>query len=364
MRELFCDESGNTGVDLLNAEQPLFALASACLDSDRAAEMVRPLLRQKQVEAKYTKLRGSREGQAALLQFFSLPDLTTATAKALVVDKRFYLIAQLVDKLIEPPVYENGLDLYDGDGHVGLANVWYYAGHTIFPNGGWEKLLHAFLRAIRERSSVAYSSFDQTLRTAFLAAPERNRDLATGLALAYGRMREFLTPFPLQTFDPAPDLFSMMIDKWMKEETGFFDVTHDQSKPLKRSEPFLRALMTPAAPRIIGYGARQTELPLRIRKLTFSNSVTHPQLQVADLIAGATIDCLLAWSGRKAATDFHESMRNTRLADLVVDGMLPSPENVRRNNEREPGQFSLVDGKARFLKEIGYFEQASWGDTG
>lgn len=38
---LFCDESGNTGVDLLNVDQPLFALASTSLDSERAAELVR-----------------------------------------------------------------------------------------------------------------------------------------------------------------------------------------------------------------------------------------------------------------------------------------------------------------------------------
>lgn len=58
---LFCDESGNTGVDLLNADQPLFSLASTNLDSERAAALVRPLRRQKQVEAKYTKLRGSKD---------------------------------------------------------------------------------------------------------------------------------------------------------------------------------------------------------------------------------------------------------------------------------------------------------------
>lgn len=58
---LFCDESGNTGVDLLNVDQPVFALASTNLGSGGAAALVRPLLRQKQVEAKYTKLRQSRD---------------------------------------------------------------------------------------------------------------------------------------------------------------------------------------------------------------------------------------------------------------------------------------------------------------
>lgn len=121
---------------------------------------------------------------------------------------------------------------------MGLVNVWYYAGHTNFPEGAWEKVLRAFLRAIRERSTASYVDFDQTLRAAFLAAPENNRDFATGLALAFGRIREFLEPFPLHTFDPAPNLFTMMVNKWMASVPGFFDVTHDQSKPLRRHEPF------------------------------------------------------------------------------------------------------------------------------
>lgn len=353
---LFCDESGNTGVDLLNVDQPLFALASTCLDSERAAELVRPLLRQKQTEAKYTKLQRSRDGQAALLLFFASTDLTRETSKALVADKRYYLITHLVDKLIEPTVYENGLDLYDGDAHVGLVNVWYHAGHTIFPDGAWEKVQRTFLRAIRERNTTAYAEFDQTLRTAFLAAPEGSRDFATGLALSFGRIGEFLKPFPLHTFDPAPDLFTMMINKWMESGPGFFDVTHDQSKPLRRHEPFLRALMTPAAKRTFGYGTRQAELPLRIRDLDFADSASHAPLQVADLIAGAAIDCLLAWSGKKPSTGFHEAMRSTRLPDLIVDGMLPSTQ-VDRSNEREPGQSSLVDGAAQFLSEVGYFDR-------
>ncbi|WP_020071118.1 hypothetical protein [Paraburkholderia caledonica] len=230
------------------------------------------------------------------------------------------------------------------------------AGPIIFPDGAWGKLQRSFLRAIRERNTIAYAEFDQTLRTAFLAAPEGGRDFATGLALSFGRIGEFLKPFPMHTFDPAPDLFIMMINKWMVSRPGLFSVTHDQSKPLRRHEPFLRALMTPAAERTFGYGTRQAELPLRIRNLEFADSAHHAPLQMADLNAGAAIDCLLAWSGRKPSTGFHKAMRSTRLPDLIVDGMLPSTQ-VGRSNVRLPGQSSLIDGAAQFLSEVGYFDR-------
>ena len=155
-------------------------------------------------------------------------------------------------------------------------------------------------------------------------------------------------------FDPAVDTFIDMINKWMALHPGLIDVTHDRSKPLKRSEDFLRTMMKPLPPRMIGYGARQAELPLRVAAFDFADSVASSQLQVADLVAGAATDCLRAWSGRQAASDYHQAMKQTRLGELFVGGMMPSAE-VGRKNEPLPGQTSLVDGSMRFLQQAGYF---------
>lgn len=93
----------------------------------------------------------------------------------------------------------------------------------------------------------------------------------------------------------------------MAENADSFLVTHDQSKPPKKSEEILRTMMTPVAPRKIGCGDRKWELPLRISTLDFGNSESIPQLQVADVIAGAGIDFILARSGKK--TEFGISLR-------------------------------------------------------
>ncbi|PXX46972.1 DUF3800 domain-containing protein [Undibacterium pigrum] len=85
---IFCDESGNTGSDLLNKEQPLFSLASTCLDADVAAGLVGPLLCRGQTEAKYSKLKSSVSGQKTLIEFFMSPELSSLTGKVLLADKR------------------------------------------------------------------------------------------------------------------------------------------------------------------------------------------------------------------------------------------------------------------------------------
>jgi hypothetical protein len=354
---IFLDESGNTGVDLLNVDQPVFALASTRLDRATAEAMLKPLTKGGLREAKYSKLRGTRPGQQALVEFFSSPALSLETSRFKLIDKKYYLVSHFVDKLIEPPLHEAGLDLYERDAHVGLTNIWYHAGRTIFPGALWDDVLRSFLAAIRRCDLPSFRAFDAVLARAAPHVPEESQDFATGVLLARGRLEEFIGVYRgMVVFDPATDLFADLVQSWMKELPGTFRVVHDRSKPLRRSEAFLRALMTPVVPRAIGYAARKAELPLRISSLAFEDSAAHPQLQVADLIAGASIDCLLAWSGRRPSSPYHEALRDSRLQKLFAGGMLPSSD-VGGGPSPEPGEQSIVDGQAGFLDEIGYFER-------
>lgn len=353
--KLFFDESGNTGLDLLSQDQPVFSLAATNLRPEQCSSLISPLLKKGQPEAKYGRLKKSRDGKCALLEFFSSEKLNPQTAKFEVADKRFWLVSHLVDKLIEPTLHEAGIDLYAGDAHVGLANVWYYTGHTIYPDGLWDKILRSFLQAIRRRTKTAFAQLDTLLVDGWEVASGVSREFATGLFLAHGRLDEFLGVYKdVAVFDPAVDTFVSLVNKWMASDPGRIRITHDRSKPMRRSEAFLRTLMTPAATRIVGYGERQAELPLRVSELIFGDSREHPPVQVADLIAGASIDCLLAWSGLRPSSDYHDAMKETRLKDLFTGGVLPSPD-IERRNEPQAGEKSIVDGQTDFLRETGYF---------
>lgn len=355
--DLFYDESGNTGVDLLNSDQPLFSLASTSLDSSLAKELIAPLLRPGQAEVKYSKLKSTKQGQSALVEFFSSDHFSVHNSKFTIADKEYYLISHIVDKLIEPCLFDHGVDLYINDAHVGLTNIWYYTGESIFPRY-WRKILRAFVEVIRQRNHDVFNKFDALLTQAAKDVPVDSRDFAAGLLVCRGQLNRLIGVYEsLVVFDPAVDLFISLTNKWMEESSGTFHVIHDRSKPLKRSEEFLRALMTPLGVRTIGYGNRKSELPLRISDLEFGDSSSHPQIQVADLIAGAAIDCLMAWSGKKPSQDYHEALKGTHLDTLFCDGMLPSPKNITKGNPSKPGEINLVDGSTQFLLETGYFNR-------
>ena len=119
---VYCDELGNTGAALLDSEQPIFSLASTCIEPDRARELLSPLVRQGQQEVKYAKLKGSAQGQKQLIDPFSSQALRPINCKFTVVDKRFYLVSHLVDKLIEPLWYAKIVSAT-----TGREEVWRYS---------------------------------------------------------------------------------------------------------------------------------------------------------------------------------------------------------------------------------------------
>lgn len=199
---------------------------------------------------------------------------------------------------------------------------------------------------------AAFKNFDEVLTRAAAHSPPEDIDFVNGLLLARGRLDDFVGILDANAFDPANDMFICMINQWMSAYPGKLEVIHDQSKPLKQSESFLRTLMQPATARMIGYGKRKAELPLRVSTFDFADSKNHPQLQLADIVAGAAVDCLLAWSGKRPCNQYHQRMKMSSLASFGFDGMLPSFNNIASKNPPGAGESSLVDGALAFMSEI------------
>lgn len=351
--KLYFDEAGNTGTDLHNKDQPIAVLASTCLDDEVCASLIGPLLRQGQVEAKYSRLKGSNKGRQDLLRFFSSNLLTREVVKAEVADKRFSLVAHLVDKLIEPVFHAMGEDLTDGDGQMGYANMLYFAGPHMLPAGEWDHLLERLGETIHRPSAEAFEALKKTLvETVQYALKHKDTsEPLLGLLMAPAFVDQYIGGLVATTaFDPMPNIFASLVNYWMRQTPDSFEVIHDKSKPMKKAEDHLRELMTPLPPQHIGHGDRIFELPLRISSLSFENSEDHPALQVADLVAGGVMDFFSAVTGYKELTPFHEALRETHLRDLIIDGVVPF-KDLTPENEAKEGEMSITDGVFDFLMQ-------------
>jgi hypothetical protein len=141
-RTLYFDESGFTGYNLLDQTQPIFAIASADIEEQRAREILAESFpRYRGDEYKFSDIWRSRN-RAGLLKYAEhLRDFADLSFIYFAV-KRFAVLTKIVDFLIEPYITDAGYDFY-GDGFC-----WKYANciHFGLTQFAPPELLDALLR--------------------------------------------------------------------------------------------------------------------------------------------------------------------------------------------------------------------------
>lgn len=350
--DIFFDESGNTGTNLLEPSQPIFALACTNIDVNDARKILDELRSQGQTEIKYSKLKKGMRGRRAVLELLRSEKISSKNSWAWATDKRFSLVAQLVDKAIEPAMYADGIDIYQRDMAANLATVIHFSGPHAFPNGRWENVLQAWENALLEMTPESYQAFD----VAALDAVRNSRpDMKVGMFLrvTIGNLSKRLKAFQTTaSFDPAVASFVSLVSHYMTLYPSWVNAFHDESKPMKQLEATLRKLMArDATPSTIGYPGKSMELPLRINDVFFESSKIHPQLQIADVIAGAAADCVAALIGYRVKTDYHNELMEVGMGSIIV-GVTAALSEITPGPSPKDEDVSLVDGMAKFLGDF------------
>ena len=116
MHAVAFDESGNTGADLLNQQQPVFALASTCLSRDQANLILEPLTTPQTREIKFSRLRRTEAGRRRIIEFLSCSSLDPENTITTLFHKKYMIVTKVVDLLVENLAHEDGIDLYRGRG--------------------------------------------------------------------------------------------------------------------------------------------------------------------------------------------------------------------------------------------------------
>ena len=122
---LWFDESGHTGEDLLNPDQPVFVLASSNVSQEAAERLVQThFAGVRAAELKHGALSKHERGRRQVLGFLEDP----AVEGMFAVDiwhKEFTLFTTLVDCWVETAMHRDGVDLYNRGGNIALANATY-----------------------------------------------------------------------------------------------------------------------------------------------------------------------------------------------------------------------------------------------
>lgn len=288
--EVFLDESGYTGDDLLNADQPVFVLASTILSDEEAATLLAEHFPQSTGhELKHSSIGSRPRGQRRMAEFIRLLSERGVCATE-VWHKEFTLVTTMVDCWVEESTRLHGIDLYDRGGNIGLANLLYMTFVNLLPRHLFRAHLARYQQMMRERTPAAYQRFWGELRRLFDIADTVLRD---ALIYLLGSERDLgfahIELWPGRPLNVLPSSLLTLAKHWREHAAGREMLfVHDESRDLARDKWMWDLLLSPTVPEAtVGYDRRQISFPLGVSAVRFERSDDHPALQVADLVAGA-----------------------------------------------------------------------------
>lgn len=284
------DESGNSGGNLLDSEQPVFVLASVHLADDVAKELVGSDSK----ELKFARLKCSAQGRKRILDILDSPALGPNRVLVAGIHKPFMVIAKMVDLLVEPLAYTAGIDLYVRGINLGMANMWHFVMPVCIGRKRFQALRVAFVNMVRTPRPKNIEQFYSIVADAIQHA--RLDDFADDLEmlLATRRIAEsYMNDWDSSDLDPAIPAFADHASTWTGTFGTEFVIAHDESKPLAQQQVILEAMMsTKEETVVIGYDRRKKVFPIHANGIEFRNSSECPQIQVADIVAGAVAHSL------------------------------------------------------------------------
>jgi hypothetical protein len=282
------DESGYTGFDLLNPDQPLQGAAAIAINDEDAARLIKEHFPRHQApELKYRALSrrpGSRPHLLALLRAL----LQGYKCVTHVMDKRYMLVLKFCDYAVEPWYYERGSDFYADGQNYAMGSLLTILGPTMLGAAPFEAMLAAFQRAMKEKTPDSLNALVAAARlTNWKAFPEAIGPLARD---ACPDCLEAIAT-PGVTTDLAMVTMQALISRMEVMADGPYRVEHDESKNLATYHDLLQAFIGHTDEVELRQSAIASfTFPLKLTEVVQVDSKASPAIQLADLMIGATLE--------------------------------------------------------------------------
>ncbi len=283
------DESGNTGQNLLDPNQPHFALASVNYSNEEVGKLLE-VFDSAADELHFKALKKYAKSKQQILDFCNHDLISVHNIKYYVANKKLVLIGHIVDRFIEPVMYEMGKDIYKDRSNIIITNLLY-----IFCEQSWDKALvgdfyTSFQNLVRKPSQENMDVF-------YLATHQLNESLEDKDAVHFltiiedskeikAHILEAIKPYIIDLTFPT---FNVLADDWYKELGSQFEIIHDNSKAIEFWHAMIMKLSNPTKmeEKEVGFGESRMTYPLKFTKVELVDSKDFKQVQVSDLIASS-----------------------------------------------------------------------------
>lgn len=340
------DESGNTGQNLLSSDQPIFVLASVYFDKDEADSLCNFLKGSQGEEAHFTRLKKSKSGRQRILEFLNYDTISSEKVIISVYHKRYMIVTKIVDLLIESMMHTPGYDLYKDGENIALSNLYYNVLPVFCGKNLFESFLLSFINMVRTKKQAQISDFyEVTLKLKNNCSDEGFKEMIDLILWTKYIIRDVIPEFDITILDPAIPTFCEHCGFWSYRLGQEFEIIVDESKPLRHAEHKISQMMKlEPEGRNFGRGQRKITFPYKTRGISFVDSKDNPEIQLADIFAGATAHFLPALLEDKPIDEFKQRLRATISDDLISNVVWPGTEvSPSEFHERSFDGSELVD---------------------
>lgn len=289
LKTIYIDESGNTGSNLLDKDQPVFATASCDFSLAEAEYLLSHLSISAATEAHFKRLRKSPAGRNAIIKLLTDELINTKHIKIHAMHKEFMALTKIVDTLIEFYYNAHGYDFYKNGQNISCSNMLWYCLPTFCDTEQVRAMYAAFIAMVRAASPATISAFyyevNQLKNSNKHARFNRDIDLILATQAIAMSVLKHVDKFAL---DPSiPSLF-IHCAQWGDDYPAGFAVKHDDSNTLEQQQHMVTQFMDWTKSEVVaGYDRRKFTLPLKAKTLDFVCSKQVKQIQVMDIVASS-----------------------------------------------------------------------------
>ena len=338
--KVFFDEAGNTGDNLLDKEQPIYVLSSNDYSDAEIQQILSPLSIAKGNELHFKNLKKYSKYRNAIIDVFNHDLITSEHIKYSYADKKFGLVCNIVDKIIEPMFYDVGYNMYKKGLNLTYANGLYIVGISHCNKELFSRFLFDFQSLMREQTASNINSFYRTVEEILLVKNEIIEDIFSCIAASKAQIIDFIDGYDKYSMDFSVSTFAILCDWWGKQLNKKFEVIHDNSKQIEHWEGHIKSMSNDKIKKTeIGYDYRKSTYPLLIESLTLVDSKSHKQIQFADIVSSAVSYCLkIRHIDKNETDDFANKIFTSKLANITSWPIMPSAKIT-------PEELGTVDDK-------------------
>ena len=309
----------------MSEDQLYFVQASNDLSAEETQKIIDDIFKGvKTDELKHRSLSRRPAGQERVVEFVTWAAKNPKRVAVWVAHKEYAMLTFIVEWWIEPLAYKGGLNLYKDGGNQAMANMLFMCLQGFWDEKFRRKVLLAFQIMFRSRTRERYDECEKLIAKtrASVMLDEVRSEIIRYLWVSFSTLgHSHVVGVPPHVLDLALPGLVRLGHKWRAQHEGPWEVVHDRSTNMVKQKWMWDKLSgTDLAPAQFDGPHGVSIFPMNVLTTRFADSIAEKQIQLCDVLAGAT-----AASIRLPEDDkYRKKLVDAGILNLIIDTIWPT----------------------------------------